>query len=309
MFLRCTATLVALLALHATSASSAPPPAVPDSIPPAPNAAAIRVEMENGDILLVERIQFLSNRRMRLVLLDGGEEFTWTNRVRSITDERGDDRTREVLHDERNLRVGGPESASRGRAPFGKRDLYLAVYGGAALPQGWLGDMSDNGYSLGGGIFMRMGRGQLLGIRADYTSTGSSPEVESFLVSASGGALDHMTNDLWGVSLVSRISFFPDAFLDPFMHLGLGLQSFGMSVSGPGASGGDAAPGLSLDLGAGLLCPLGRSTGGEILVRYTRAAPQDFAFKAGNVWVGNSEAVEVVAVQLGLVYQVKGGGR
>jgi opacity protein-like surface antigen len=111
------------------------------------------------------------------------------------------------------------------------------------------------------------------------------------------------------VSLNMRASFFPDGRLDPFTQIGYGIQSFSMTVEGPGARGSHTGPGLALDLGGGLRYRVGSATSVELLVQYARANTQDNVFSVAGVWVGTGGMAETFAVKAGLTYNLGGRGQ
>jgi hypothetical protein len=186
--------LAVSVAALASSSVEAAPWADPDSIPP----PAIRVVLTNGDTLRVARVGLLTNRKVRLEHLDGSEEFTWTNRIRSVTDEWGDDRTREALKDGYPVWVGGPASPSHRHSEHSKRQVFLFTHGGALVPTGEFDYTAETGFAVDAGFAMRIGRQEFLGLRVDYARLGGTQDVESFINQASTGALDRLGFVIWG---------------------------------------------------------------------------------------------------------------
>ncbi len=280
-------------------------PGVADSTASAPAVGAdsvaratrplLQVLLENGRSLPAERIQVLPHGALQLSGEGVPSRFIWSHEVREVRDERGRDRTREVLVEGSDLQVGGPEPKTAAKLAPRVRQAFLGAAAGPVLPVGDFHDVARTGVGLTAAFDLRVDRRKSFGIAVDFREFGASRDLERALAEDSGGVVDHIEFSCVGLGLTYRVGLLPDRRLDPFVRIGLEVQSFRTVLSGPRARSSDTATKFGLDWGPGLRVDLGGRTAAEILASYEL------------VQVGSTGDRRYIQVRAGLSYRL--GGR
>ena len=271
--IRLAALIAMMVFLTATLARAEAPPdslatdsRATDSLAGMPTS--IRVLLDNGTELRAQRVRVGSMGNLRLALDSGRDSVVAASRVRRIEDEKGRDRTHEVLVEEKGLRVGGPGPRNRDDPPPSAARWLLSAHASAANPAGNFRHFGANGYALDAGIERRTRRHESYGIRLDFADFGGDEGFEELLASTYPGGPDQLQYRFLGVSLFSRYFFLPDRRVNPFLLGTLGVGNLRVTLSGHGERGTSSGVSTSGEVGLGLAVRLAQSLDVEFLGSY-----------------------------------------
>ncbi len=252
--------LVAALSFACGAARAEDTPAASEAEGSPPS---IHLLLEDGTELQVQRVR-TGTYGLRVELDGGRDSVVSASGVRRITDEKGRDRTKEVLGSGREIRVGGPEPPKVEEAPPSAARFYVGTAGGPAYPAGPFGDLAARGYGVAASFERRTRRRETFGLKLDWAEFGGTSEVEAAFAESSGGAVDQLRFRLWGVGVFGRYLLLPDRRVVPFLHLGFGVAGYNTSLSGDGEEGSATAFAFTRDLGLGAAVPLGKGLAVEL---------------------------------------------
>lgn len=251
---------------EARSDSLARAEAPPDSLAGIPGS--IRVLLDDGTEVGAKRVRIGSLGSLRLVLENGRDSVLTASRVRRIEDEKGRDRTHEVLVDEKSIRVGGPAPRKRDNPPPNVARWLVSAHASAANPAGNFRHFAANGYAVDGGIERRTRRHASYGLRIDFADFGGDEGFEELLARTYPGGPDQLQYRFLGVSLFSRYFILPDRRVNPFLLATLGVGNLRVSLSGPAEEGKSSGFSTTGEAGLGLAIRLGERLDAEFLGSY-----------------------------------------
>ena len=186
--------------------------------------------------------------------VSGRDTLVAGNDVRSIMDEKGRDRTKQVLVDSEVVRIGDAvkEEKKKYVMPASEKGTYVSVHAGPAWPGGTFDNAASTGYIVDASAHWRRGKRTELGVILEYASFGGNEDFESQLAAGSGGEVDQISFSSWGGSLFARWLIFRQPRFDPFLYVSFGFGSFTTSLDGPGASGSNPDNAFHSELGIGV---------------------------------------------------------
>jgi len=240
---------------------------------------------------------------LRVVLESGRDSVLAASRVRQIEDEKGRDRTHEVLVEEKSIRVGGPGPRNRDNPPPKAARWLLSAHASAANPAGNFRHFGANGYALDAGIERRTRRHESYGIRLDFADFGGDEGFEELLARTYPGGPDQLQYRFLGVSLFSRTFFLPDRRVNPFLLGALGVGNLRVSLSGHGESGKSSGVSASGEVGLGLAIRLGEPLDVEFLGSYGSMGSGRRFLKTQSVSIGLEGHPQYFQFTTGLVHR------
>lgn len=255
-----------LAALLWVATSSAHAQVQPDTT--AAGTRSIRVQLDDGTEVRAKRVGIGSMGNLRVVLDNGRDSIVATSRVRRIEDEKGRDRTHEVLVAERRIRVGGPAPSKRDDPPPHMARWLVSAHGSAANPAGNFKHSAANGYAADLGIERRSKRHVSYGLRADIAGFGGDTGFEELLASTYSGAVDQLDYRYIGASLFGRYFFLPGRRVDPFLLGTLGVGNLRVTLSGPDEEATSSSVSTAGEVGLGFAIGLGPHFEAELLGSY-----------------------------------------
>ena len=273
----------------------------------------LQVFLKSGEVIQAVRVMQNSLAMVTVTQVNGKDTVVTANEVRAVMDERGRDRTHEVMVDSKVLRVGDPDPGEEEKkkkkkeVPAGEKGAYLSVHVGAASPVGEIGTAATTGFGLDASVHWRRGGRYVHGVRLAYTQFGGAEDVEQFFSEISAGAVDQLKFRAWGASYVARWLVFRGPRVDPFIQYTLGLGGFTTSLSGPGASGTNTVFALPSELAIGLHVRTSNRTGIDILTAYTSTGTGDSKTEAGDFFFTSSGSLHALQFKVGFVRRYGGG--
>lgn len=270
----------------------------------------MQILLKSGEVVRAQRVRMNGLGMVNATKLDGRDSVLAPNRVRTIIDEQGRDRTKEVLVNEQEVHVGGPgPPPEKEKAPAKERGPYLSAHVGPVLPLGSFRDIAETGFGLDASLHWRTSKRDVLGARIEFTEFGGDRDLEGFLSTGTAGAIDQLRFRLWGVSAISRWFILTGHRVDPFLHTSLGINGFTTSLAGPGGNGSHTSVTLpSYELGVGFNVRLAGRTNAELAAAYTRADAHDNTVTAAGAAFGTSGTLQYLQVKVGVVRRFGGGG-
>jgi hypothetical protein len=272
-----------------------------DSLAPAPTPS-IHVLLDDGQEVLVQRIRVQTMGGIRLTGADGREQVIAAKRIRRITDEHGEDRTKDVLKKGQGIRVGEPRASKEPKLAAAQRGPFWGTHAGIASALGSFRDMTETGLALDLMIDWRTGRHVTYGVRLDFSQFGGKHEIEDVLSTGTGGAVSQLQYRLWGASGSSRLLIHPDHRVVPFVITSLGIAGVTTSLSGSGAGASKTAFGLAQDLGLGFDVRIGRTTTAEVLAAYSFILTKRSTVEADGVST-SSNGFKYLPFKAGLIHR------
>jgi hypothetical protein len=222
--------------------------------------------------------------------------------VRRIEDEKGRDRTHEVLVNERSLRVGGPPPAKRDNPPPGAARWAVLGHASAANPtRGTFGHDASDGFAADLGIERRTRRKESYGLRIDFSEFGGKGATEELLSSTYSGAVDQLRYRFLGATLFSRYFFLPDRRFNPFLLAGLGGGTSKLSLTGPHEGATSSSFVWTTEVGLGATIRLAPAIDAELSSSYFRAPSGTRYLKTPSVSLGWPGTMQYFRFTAGLV--------
>lgn len=295
MIVRLAAWIVLMLCLTTPMARAETPS---DSLAGIPGS--IRVLLDDGTEVRAQRVRIGSLGGLHLVLDSGRDSVLTASRVRRIEDERGRDRTREVLVDERSIRVGGPAPAKRANPPPSVARWLVSAHASAANPAGNFAHYAAHGYAADVGI-ERQVRRHGCGLRIDFADFGGDEGFEELLARTYPGAVDQLRYRFLGASLFLRHFFLPDRRVDPFILGTLGVGNLRVSLSGPAEEGKSSGFSTTGEAGLGLAIRLGERLDAELLGSYGGTGSGQRYVKTESVSLGVTGDTQYLRLTAGVV--------
>lgn len=245
--------------------------ALAEDAPPADPAASssIQILLDDGRELQARRIR-TGSYGLRVALASGRDSVVAANRVRRITDEKGRDRTSEVLSMGREIRVGGAAPPKIENAPPGAARWHLGFGGGPASPTGSFGDEAASGYGLNAFLERRTRRRTTFGARLRFAEFGGDADLEAAIAQATAGELDQFRYRHFALGALFRTYIVPDRRIEPFLEFGVDFGVFTRTLSGPAEEASATAFSITTEYALGARAALGDGLAGEILGGYAR---------------------------------------
>ena len=272
-----------------------------NSLAPAPQPS-IRVLLDDGQEVLTQRIRVQTLGGITLTGADGREQLIAAKRIRKVTDEHGDDRTKEVLEKGHGIRVGEPRPQKEPKLTAMQRGPFWGARAGIASAVGSFHDMTETGVALDLLIEWRPRRHETYGVKLDFAQFGGKQEIEDIMSTATGGAVSQFQYRLWGASGSSRLLIHPDHRVVPFLLTSLGVMGVTTSLSGSGAGASKTVFGLAQDLGLGFEVRIGRTTTAEVLAAYSFIVTKRSTVEADGVYI-SSNGFKYVPFKAGLIHR------
>ena len=192
---------------------------------------------------------------------------------------------------------------ARRRQPEGP---FFSASIGPAWPKGDLQELAATGIGADLSVW-RTSRRLALGLRGSLTQFGGIPEFEQLLYFGTSGEVNQLRYTFFGLSWTTRLLILPEERWDPFLHVGLGAQTFKTTLQGRHVKGSNTEIAFSPDLGFGVHVSLPNDLAAEFLYAYTFArTPETITVADGAVLFGEG-TIEYSQVRLGLVRRL--GGR
>ena len=240
--------------------------------------------------------------------VSGRDTLVAGNDVRSIMDEKGRDRTKQVLVDSEVVRVGDAAKAEKKYVmPASEKGTYLSVHAGPAWPGGAFDHAASTGFEVDASAHWRRGKRTELGVILGYASFGGTEDFDNYLALGSGGEVDQISFRSWGGSLFARWLIFRQPRFDPFIYLAYGVGSFTTSLDGPGASGSNSDVAFHSELGIGVRLKTSGRTSVELVAATAGRSTGNGQTDAGNYSVYSSGDYGQLLLKVGLVRRYGGG--
>ena len=298
---------VVLCLTTAWARAQAPPDSMAHAETPSDSPAgipgSIRILLDDGTEVLAKRVRTSSMGSLRVALENGRDSVLTASRVRRIEDEKGRDRTHEVLVDEKSVRVGGPAPKKRDIPPPNVARWLVSAHVGAANPSGDFKHVGANGYALDAGIERRTRRHESYGLRLDFADFGGEEGFEELLARTYPGGPDQLEYRFLGVSFFSRYFFLPDRRVNPFLLGTLGVGNLRVSLSGHGERGTSSSISASGEVGLGLAIRLAEPLDVEVLGSYGGMGSGRRFLKTESVSIGLEGNPQYFRFGAGLVHR------
>ena len=245
----------------------------PDSIRHHP--PSIQVVLKSGEMIRAERVSINTLGSVTVTRLDGTVSAYQSTQIRSVTDEQGHDRTKDLLNENEVVRVGDPEPRVKEPAPPAEKGFHGGLHAGAAMPVGNFHGFAATGPALDLTAQWRTGMSTVFGARIGYASFGGTAEHEGDLSEDTAGAIDQISYRTWSLSGFVRGLILPKHRVNPFLEFGLRVGVFPTSWSGTGGSGSQTTYSLSTQYGIGLHVKTSHRTAVEVLTELTAEGTDD----------------------------------
>jgi len=199
-----------------------------------------------------------------------------------------------------------PPPASRpAYRPSSFEGPFFSAHIGPAWPKGTFKELSAKGVGADLSVW-RTHRRLAYGVRGSLTQFGAIPEFRQALSAGTSGSVNQLRYTFFGLSWTSNLLLLPDQRWDPFVHVGLGAQSFKTTLQGPNVKGSNAEIAFSPDLGMGIHVNLRGDLSAELLYAYTFArTPETITVADGAVLFSNG-TIEYSQIKAGLVRRLGG---
>lgn len=297
--------VVPLVAPYAANAADA---ALSDSTSVAPVATSnlssgtIHVLLRNGVTVEAERVRPSGTDVLKLMRPAGRDTFVYTNRVEKITDETGNDRTREVLRDWKEVRVGRGPNAPAPKAPPGERGPFVSVHMGESMPVGSVSNNLDSGPSAGASIFWRTNRNDSYGASVSFDRfRGNQDFLRTY-----GGYIDRVRYTSWSAGGLAQWLVLPDRLVTPLFHFGLRVGPVRSSLSGAIGSGSASSWALTEELGLGVRGAVSRRNRLDLLACYTDTNVRAQTATAGAAILSTKGHLRYIQLRVGLTRRFGG---
>jgi opacity protein-like surface antigen len=198
-----------------------------------------------------------------------------------------------------------PPPSRRPFRPSSFEGPFFSAHIGPAWPKGDFKELSAKGIGADLSVW-RTHRRLAYGVRGSLTQFGSIPEFRQLLFAGTSGRVNQLRYTFFGLSWTSRLLLLPDQRWDPFVHVGLGAQSFKTTLQGPNVKGSNAEIAFSPDLGMGIHVNLRGDLSAELLYAYTFArTPETITVADGAVLFSNG-TIDYSQIKAGLVRRLGG---
>jgi len=177
---------------------------------------------------------------------------------------------------------------------------------GPAWPKGNFAELSATGIGADLSVW-RTKRRFAFGVRGSLTQFGGIPEFEQLLYAGTSGEVNQLRYTFFGLSWTTRFLILPEERWDPFLHVGLGAQTFKTTLQGRYVKGSNTEIAFSPDLGFGVHVTLRNDLAAEFLYAYTFARTPETITVADGAVLFAEGTIEYSQIKLALVRRL--GGR